>query len=181
MQVSNSKNFFNAFLLAAGTYIGFALILFGSFWTPIKLVFFWSNGLEAQYWFGPLIVGLVAGVVVASVVWLRLNRKTYAPAVFLGVSMLITVIFTVVVVDNSRNNLVVEFKPDHSIQNSLWHSLRKAPRDFQFFLHAVAIKNCIPYAWSYRQMEFYRLPANAAVNVLPPKWISECGIKRTNS
>jgi hypothetical protein len=41
------------------------------------------------------------------------------------------------------------------------------------------LKDCVPYAWSYRLMEFYQLPSDVAVNVLPQDWLERCSIQRT--
>jgi hypothetical protein len=68
---------------------------------------------------------------------------------------------------------------DHVEDRWFFASLHNAPTKYQFFLHATALKNCIPYAWSYRKLAFYVVPPNAAVNVLPHDWIIQCGIIRT--
>jgi hypothetical protein len=79
-----------------------------------------------------------------------------------------------------RRDIVVEaFAPDEQLPASFFTSLRNAPREFQFFLHGPALKNCQPYAWSYRTMSFYELPPNVAANVLPKIWIEKCNIQRT--
>ena len=78
-----------------------------------------------------------------------------------------------------RQRAIQELAPEQMYTRSFVDSLRNAPDEFQSFLHAGALKNCTPYAWSYSEMEFYQMPANVAVNVLPQNWIDECRIVRT--
>lgn len=77
-----------------------------------------------------------------------------------------------------RRNAVRNFEPDLVFQNVFWVSLQDAPEDFQQFLHAGAMKDCVPYAWSYREMAMYKVPESAMYNVLPTKWLEDCGLKR---
>jgi len=80
-----------------------------------------------------------------------------------------------------RRVRVLEFAPDSYVEKPFFRSLQEVPNDFQFFLHAAALKHCKPYAWSYREMDFYELPPDAAVNVLPAEWIKRCAIKRSHN
>jgi hypothetical protein len=84
-----------------------------------------------------------------------------------------------VYVDNVRHNHMIEFAADDYFEHSIFRSILEAPREYQFYLHAAAIKKCVPYAWGYGAMGFYRLPPNVAVNVLPDKWLRRCSIHRT--
>lgn len=81
--------------------------------------------------------------------------------------------------DSERRRGVSAFGADEVEENSFFTSIREAPQDFQFVLHTAALKGCTPYAWSYRTQSFYKLPPDAAVNVLPQRWIAKCGIART--
>ncbi|WP_233999610.1 hypothetical protein, partial [Erythrobacter sp. CCH5-A1] len=72
----------------------------------------------------------------------------------------------------------LEFGADRQTQHSFLESVRHAPEEFQFFLHTAVMKHCVPYAWSYRTMNFYRIPLRAAVNVMPARWLTECSIHR---
>lgn len=96
---------------------------------------------------------------------------------------LILAVFTAVTIlsvatNAQRQRTIANFAPDQVHTKNFIDSLRNTPSDFQQFLHAAAIKNCKPYAWSYSKMRFYDLPRHVAVNVLPKAWIEECGISR---
>lgn len=82
--------------------------------------------------------------------------------------------------NDHRLRAIAQLAPDQVFTRSLVASLRNVPEEFQFFLHGAAIKNCVPYAWSYSEMNFYELNADVAVNVLPQTWIEECGFVRTS-
>jgi len=83
--------------------------------------------------------------------------------------------------DDLRSKVLNEFDADRLVQHTFLESVRRAPEDDQFFLHAAAMKRCVPYAWSYRRMSLYRVPPKAAFNVMPAKWLSECrSVKGSN-
>lgn len=73
---------------------------------------------------------------------------------------------------------IKRLNPDKVFQNSFRQSVRQTPREFQFFLHAGAMKDCKAYGWSYSEMRFYELRSSVAPNVLPIEWIKACNIKR---
>lgn len=58
---------------------------------------------------------------------------------------------------------ITEFK-----RNSLLWSLFNAPREFQFEVHAKAEMAGRRLAWSYREMDWYDVPANALADVFAP-------------
>jgi len=104
--------------------------------------------------------------------------RPLVPAVFLSLSMVLSAILVGGYAELERGRNVARFQPDQQLRSSIFSSFRNAPRAFQLFLHGAAVKDCKPYAWSYRQMDFYELPANVAVNVLPARWIEDCKIQR---
>ncbi|MEO1494092.1 MAG: hypothetical protein AAFV19_18215 [Pseudomonadota bacterium] len=78
-----------------------------------------------------------------------------------------------------QRGIVIEvFAPDRLETHSFLWSLRNVPAEPQIDLHAVAMKDCVPYGWGYRKRAFYEIPHNAAINVVPPGWLEECGIER---
>ena len=81
--------------------------------------------------------------------------------------------------DHVRATRTTEFAADVSVGHSFFRSIRVAPSEFQFDLHAAALKRCKPYGWSYRTMDFYELPPNVAVNVLPAEWVNRCHMHRS--
>ncbi len=106
-------------------------------------------------------------------------RFLYA-AIFISVSIASSAVMVGTYAEIKRGYIVEKFKPDVEIRRSIFASFRNAPRDFQFFLHGAALKDCRPYAWSYRRMEFYELSPSVAPNVLPSSWVKECKIGRTH-
>lgn len=67
---------------------------------------------------------------------------------------------------------------DHDItrfpRHSIYWSLRNSPREVQLDLHAMAEIDGIPHGWSYREENWYALPAS--VHVAAPKTIHTCPI-----
>ena len=66
------------------------------------------------------------------------------------------------------------FGADRSTQQGFAKSLRHMGDEPTFHLHAIAMKRCMPYAWSYRSLSFDPIPARAAINVLPRAWLTGC-------
>lgn len=67
-----------------------------------------------------------------------------------------------------------KLSPDCLDAGSFRHSVAIAGTDFQFALHAGAMKNGIFYGWSHREGNFYIIPENVKRNVLAPSnaWFS---------
>jgi hypothetical protein len=49
---------------------------------------------------------------------------------------------------------VRQFRADQWVERSIFQSIREGISEFQFHLHAAAIRDCVRYAWSYRTMSF---------------------------
>ena len=75
---------------------------------------------------------------------------------------------------------VRQFKPDEFRKVSFYWSVRFAASELNFGYHAVALKDCVAYNWSYRSMSFYVLPPRSAVNVVPYEWRERCDIQKAN-
>jgi len=154
-------------------------LLFGSFDAPLSFLTIWSDRLAGPLWNRAIIIIIAT----AAIVIFAINRLHVSPVyrlpIFIVVWMPLFVVLVALYADRVRIEKIAEFKPDAYIEHSFMRSLHEAPEEFQFFLHAAALRNCIPYAWSYRTMDFYPLPADAAVNVLPQEWIDRCAIQRT--
>jgi hypothetical protein len=160
-------------VLFGSAYIIASRILFDGWLKPIVILTSWRDRVAFEYWSTPLLIGLLIGATTA-----RLAARTplalAAPAIFIAASMTTTVALTARSVEKERDKVIAQFQPDRLEKNSFWQTLREAPADFQFFLHAAAMKQCVPYAWSYRQMNFYKLNEYTAPNVIPAKWLEEC-------
>lgn len=163
--------------LAFFTYLVCSWVLFNDILWPLGFALFWHDRLPIQYWIGPVVVGVLIGAAAARQLWLSAGGQLFAPAIFLLIAMFASISISATHVKQTRSKLMSAFEPDRVIQNSLFRSFRNAPREYQFFLHAAALKDCVPYAWSYRKMGFYRLRNNVAINVLPDHWIEDCNLR----
>jgi hypothetical protein len=171
--------FLQGISLSLMAYLASAMILFGGFLRPIGFLTFWNDRLAISNWPIFIVVGVGAGLGL-SFLSVRFGLKPrFVPAIFIVCAMACSTIGLGAYTESQRSKEIERFSPDLAIRASFYSSLRSAPRDFQFFLHGAALKDCVPYAWSYRTMSFYELPQNVAVNVLPSAWIEECEIKRT--
>jgi len=166
-----------SFGLTLLVYVVLSYLFFGSIFGPLFALTFASDRLGAPLW--PVLI--VLSMACAAYAVSRMHPAeplVYRPPVFVGVTMVLSIALVGAYAEWMRYRRVAEFKPDSYVSSSFFRSLREAPREFRFFLHATALKDCKPYAWSYREMDFYELPPRAAPNVLPDEWISRCDIKR---
>jgi|GEM_PF-1704158 len=172
-RVSDSHPFRNYLLLPLLAYCLVALIFFGDLLDPIGFALIWPDRLGIPWREFALGCG-----VLAAIVFLIPSRKiSFAkPALFVFLWMASAIVLTGLYADRERRSSLAAFGADATFDHTFLQSLREAPREFQFYLHAAALKDCVPYGWSYRSMAFYRIPAGVAVNVLPSSWIKRCGI-----
>lgn len=161
------------------TYCLVALIAFGDIFAPAAFATFWSDRLGVPAW---RVIALVCTFLSAGIF---LFPKRWLPSVSVRLSIFVSLAMTTsigtvgVYSDQLRRDRIAVFAADEIIEHSFFRSIREAPREFQSYLHSAALKDCIPYAWSYRSMAFYRIPPNVAVNVLPGSWLTRCSIRRT--
>ena len=161
-------------LVGCATYIAISTLAFGGLIQPITVSFFAAR-LSAPYW--PLIVlaclsmGLAALFLPSRLSILRIPG-------FLTVSLFGSLFLVGIYVDHRRNQSFIAFHADHSFQRTFLQSVRDASSGLQLSIHGGAMKNCVPFGYSYRRMNFYRLPPNVAVNVLPRDWLARCRIVR---
>lgn len=165
--------------LSIVAYGAFAYWVFGDIAEPIGFMTMWSDRLSAPYW-----KALVAGsFTVAAILFLSASKLglilPYRVLLFAIAGVYLSVLSVGTYVDRLRHEKIVAFNADIVLENSFTRSVQEAPVEWQFFLHAAALKNCTPYAWSYRLMEFYELKPNVAINVLPDEWLKRCDIRRS--
>ncbi len=160
--------------LAGLTYMAIAMFAFGSAFQPILLAL-QPNRLGVPHW--PWIVlasFAVGGLCFLAPARLWVLRGPAFAAIGLGGSLLGVGAYA----DELRSTAVKEFGAERQMQHSFLESVRHAPNEFPFFLHAAVMKDCVPFAWSYRTMSFYPVPLRAAINVMPGGWLKECSIHR---
>ena len=170
---------FKAGLFGLLAYVFVSLLLFGGPFQALGLLTFWRDRLGLDYWPAIIPVAMVFAFFVSRYAVQSGMPRPFFSAVFVAVSMSFSALLVGGYAEYRRADIVEEFKPDAELKSSIYASFHNAPREFQFFLHGAALKDCTPYAWSYRQMAFYELPPNVAINVLPSDWIQECKILRT--
>ncbi|MCF3595530.1 hypothetical protein LZG00_16180 [Rhodobacteraceae bacterium LMO-12] len=156
-----------------------SVLLFGGPLHAIALLMFWQERLGLAYWPALIPVAILLAIFATMFALRQGLPRVLLPAVFISISMGLAALLIGGYAEIQRGRIVKRFGPDVEIQSSIFASFRNAPREFQFFLHGAALKNCKPFAWSYRQITFYELPPNVAVNVLPATWIKDCKIQRT--
>lgn len=169
-----------AFILAVIAYVLTTTLLFGDPAKPLFLALVAADRLGTPLWR----LGVAAAILAAtSLCFPPLSayvRPAFRPAAFVVATVVLSVLIVGVPAEAQRRLTIFSFGADRVIQHSFFRSIREAPRDFQLFLHAAVLKDCVPYAWSYRTMALYSLHPNVAVNVLPREWIADCAIKRDN-
>ena len=154
-------------------------VLFGGPFRALALFTIWNDRLGLAYWRALVLVAILLALMLTMVAARFGLPRAVLPAFFIVISMGFSALMVGSYAAAQRAQIVEKFSPDLEIRSSVFASFRNAPRDFQFFLHGAAMKHCQPYAWSYREMAFYKLPPNVAINVLPPNWLEQCGIERT--
>jgi hypothetical protein len=166
-----------ATVFAAITYAVASVALFGDPFKPAEALLYWTGILGSRYWLTPLLVGLAVGVVLALLTALT-RARIFAPAVLVAVAMPMAVALTVLAVNAERAREIAKFRPDRIKDRSFRLALLERPgREPQFYVHAVAMKDCVPYIWSYRLMRFYQLepqPVGVRSSFVPDCWIAYC-------
>ena len=167
-------------LVTVLAYCFVSVLLFGGPFRAFYFLTFWSGRLGVDYWHVLVLVAAVLGYL-ATELAVRLGMHyLLIPVVFISISMGLSAVFVGYYAEHQRDRIVEDFEPDVEIRSSIFASYRSAPRDFQFFLHGAVLKDCKPFAWSYRRMAFYELKPSVAPNVLPREWIEKCKIRRTS-
>lgn len=157
-----------------------ALLIFGDLLSPLGFTTVFSNRLGAPFWQILVFASAVAAILCAPIAQRRLGLGTqYRASTFICLWMCMSVLSVGIYAELSRYRKMRELTPDQYSWHSFFRSIREVPRDYQFFYHAVAIKDCRPYAWSYREMAFYELNPNVAINLLPSDWTQKCALERT--
>ena len=156
------------------SYIVFSLILFGNIFKPIACLFFWKF---IRIPIELLVISLSAGFVIALLIYflLKVNWVQAYKLLVALISFGITSIIVAAALSSAiRTQKIAELAPDKIETNNFIKSLHNTPKDFQFYTHAIAVKDCKHYAWSYRELDFYELPDSIARNVTHGEWYNEC-------
>ncbi len=165
---------------SALVYIVVSFLLCGGPFSPILLLTLDSDLLGAPFWTHLVIVGGVIAAGGSLAAGRTFGTHRYWLPMFVGLWMVLSFALVGIYATHLRAMKVAAFHPDDYVASTFIRSLHNTPADFQFFLHAAAIKDCKPYAWSYRTMAFYELPSGIAVDLyaFPREWVDRCAIRR---
>lgn len=170
--------FLLAIVFSLVAYVAMGRFLLGDALQPIALIMIWGGRPGIAFWLVLVYLGAVLGFLIAALLG-RLGAKSYVTIpFFIVLAMCFSTALVGACASVWRAKESRAFGPDMEFRNSFLQTLRNAPREEQFFLHGATLKDCVPYAWSYRSMSFYQLPNNVAVNVLPKDWLEMCDIVR---
>ena len=164
--------------LSALAFGAVTVILFGNPFQALAVATFWSDRLGVPHW------RVIAAVCVAAsaLIFARPLKSRISSVLRLPVFTILAVLLPTIIIgtyaDSFRRRAVLSFGADEVEGHSFFVSIRHAPEEFQFFLHTAVLKDCAPYAWSYRTLSFYELRPNVAINVLPQRGIPKCGSTR---
>lgn len=92
--------------------------------------------------------------------------RVWSVGLALGISLISTVFIAENISKETMCQTALALGVTQIQRNTFFWSLRNAPREFQFEVHAIAKKDEIQMGWSYRNMNWYEIPrkANADVN-----------------
>jgi hypothetical protein len=158
--------------LALIAYALTALLLFGDILKPLAFATIWQDRLGAPVW--QIFVLISFGLAAVIIFRLPASLTTLKPSIFVASSLMLSTIMITIYADTLRRMAFEKFHADAQFQHSFLQSVRQAPKEFQFYLHGAALKDCAVYAWSYRDMGFYILKANVVNNVVPGAWRARC-------
>jgi hypothetical protein len=154
-------------------------MFFGDPLQPVVLLFIFPKLFWKNWPLGVAVAALPALLISSSLLFPRLWPNSLRPAVFVGCWMLISIVPVGLYADWKRREAIAAFNPDAELQHSFFRSLHNVPAEYQFYVHAAVLKNCVPYLWSYRAMRLEELISpGVAVNVLPKEWLDQCNIRR---
>jgi len=173
-----------ASLIFLATYLAVSFLVFGHGFMALYLLLLEFDLLPKSIWIPSLTTGAVlAGLFCFGIYRIRKSALVLIPSIFLVLFVLITLTLLSNVTTKIQNDKIKTLQPDLIKVSSFLSSM---PRGMEFFgrrgrPHVAALKDCKPYYWSCRDMEFYKLSPNIAVNVFPVGWVIDCNIRRTTS
>jgi hypothetical protein len=171
------KDLGKGFVIAVPVYVIISVLVFGDPFAPINILSFRFDHLGAPFWQLLVVASIVLAAYAASKLKLPETIAFLRFPLGLVLAMTVSIVLVGVYAEWMRRQAVVAFSADFYVQRSFFHSLRNVQYPAGF--HVAALKNCKPYAWSYRDMAFHEVP-EAVFGVLPHEWLVRCGIKRAS-
>ncbi|WP_156318701.1 hypothetical protein [Rhizobium sp. AAP43] len=156
-------------------------LFFGSFFQGSNIVLAFILCFSDVYLLAIPVVAFVLARKCRSLEQLKSIPEWAGPSVVFALWVVFSIVPLGVYAEWRRSEAIKQFKPDEISKVSFYSSIRFAqPVGLNFHYHAVALKDCVAYNWSYRSMSFYVLPPGSAVNVLPYEWRERCDFQKTN-
>ncbi|MBN9081000.1 MAG: hypothetical protein J0I16_05835 [Rhizobiales bacterium] len=152
------------FAIALPTLIACSLVYFGS---PITL--FSIFALPNWYVLIPILIAVIATVMVSR--WIKSRWSAFISAAIFG---LVIAPLSMFVLDKVKERAIAQLEPEAAISHSFAESAGQLVWVDMFFVHALVLKNCKVYSWSYREMTFFELQTNRARILAPSKWGMNC-------
>lgn len=153
-----------------------AFLLGALFWpvfAPGALL--WAYSTYFAFLGVPLLVSALAAIVAGFLHYRFLGRaRNFWPTTSVIVGFLSFLVAGEFQFHSRLENAAASLPPVCVTSDSFLNSMRHAGADFQFHLHAEAIKAGDLYAWSFRENDFYKVPDSARGNVRthPGSWFS---------
>ncbi|MDN5788886.1 hypothetical protein [Pseudorhodobacter sp.] len=94
--------------------------------------------------------------------------RIWAPGLALCATLLATLISADAIAARGMCQTAANRGSGPILRHSFAFSLRHAPEEYQFNLHALTTIDGEPWGWSYRAMDWYPIPADAANNLRQP-------------
>lgn len=178
---------FFAWVIGSALFFGLSFCAFGTVWGglvyTLEISLLFRPRIHIAVFFGAVILGVIATVLLIALIERLFLKKQISSqlswALGINFSAFGAILIGGLVATTWRSIEVQRFSPDEYVSSSFYQSIRETPKEFQFFVHAAALKDCKPYIWSYSQMRFVHIRANTAVNVIPGEWVRQCDIVRS--
>ena len=132
---------------------------------PLSFAIVAERAYSYEFLHSSLAFGSAAAIVVFIV--LRLSRTRLAPLSYLAAAVAFCAVSYPVaanVAHRGQTHAIEKFAPDCFDRKSLLHSIRISGAEFQQDYHLLAIKDRVLYGWSFREFDFYPIPATTAPN-----------------
>lgn len=165
------------------SYVFFSFILYGGSFRPIELFYLGLTRHLPPLVFYPslLICFTTAWFLTAMVNTSSLaGLKPFTPFIFTGLVLVLPIITLTAITRVIQHDRLQTLAPDLVQITPLYRSIRfkDLTQDVRFQMHAIALKDCQAYLWSYSELKFIPLPDTIVVNIFPSEWIETCHIMR---
>lgn len=181
---ANSSSFIHSLkstvMLALTVYLVVGLF-FGSFFQGLNVAFAFIFSFSKMYLLAVPGAAFVLARKSMSLERLKSIPGWAGPSVVFALWVVFSIVPLGVYAEWRRSEAIKQFKPDEISKVSFYTSVRFAqPIGVNFRYHAVALKDCVAYNWSYSTMAFYVMDAASAVNVVPDEWLRRCDIQKAS-